>query len=526
MFDGTMNTIGGLGVFLIGMHLMTGGLRKLAGDKLRAFLARFTHNNVSGVMTGACTTAVIQSSSATTITAVGFVNAGLMRFTQALAIVIGANIGTTVTGWLVAGLGFKLKLLLLVQPLIFAGAFLVLFFKGKAASAGKALAGFGLIFVGLSMMQSGMSGMTEIITPDSFPGDTGDPRRREARILLVMMGIAITLITQSSSAGVAMAVTALNTGTLNLYQAAAMIIGMDIGTTFTAYLATVGATIQAKRTGYAHVIYNILTGIMAFIIMIPFFNLLGTAAPDFLTGESELVLVCFHTSFNALGVLLILPFMKPFAELLQRIVPDQKDVLTAGLENNLKNEPELALSAVNKTLLNISASSVELFLNKLSGETGQTTCKLLDDALMESRDYIAGVALNNHKKLYEMNLSAAHIIDHLDRMIVRLSENEAVRLLQDQKFDKVKNLITEVMKIKEEGFSSAAAEAALQELSDSLHKMDEQFRKKTFEECVSKVLSPGEAMDLQDTMRWLERNVYHLWRISYYFRLFEKSQNS
>jgi phosphate:Na+ symporter len=201
--------LGGVGLFLLGMLVLTGGLRGLAGDALRRLLARFTRSPVSGAIAGAVTTAVIQSSSATTVTAVGFVGAGLLSFPQALGIVFGANIGTTVTGWLVAILGFKLELATIAPPLLVAGVLLRLFASGTARQAGWALAGFSLLFIGIDALQQGMGAFEGRVTPENFPEDSPSGRLR-----LVLIGVAITLVTQSSSAGVATAMVALGTGAI------------------------------------------------------------------------------------------------------------------------------------------------------------------------------------------------------------------------------------------------------------------------------------------------------------------------
>ena len=235
VIDSVLLCLGGLGLFLLGMVVLTEGLRALAGRALRRLLSRFTRSPLSGAMTGAATTAVVQSSSATTVATVGFVGAGLLTFPQALGIVLGANVGTTITGWLVVLLGFKLELGTAALPIVLVGVLIRLFTGGRASSAGFAVAGFGLIFVGISLLQQGMGGFVGIVTPDSFPSDTWT-----GRLLLVVFGISFTLVTQSSSAGVAMALAAVNASAMTVQQAAAAVIGMDIGTTVTAVLATVG----------------------------------------------------------------------------------------------------------------------------------------------------------------------------------------------------------------------------------------------------------------------------------------------
>lgn len=247
-----LQAVGGLGIFLLGMLIMTEGLRALTGNAIQRLLIRFTQTPTSGALTGAIATAILQSSSATTVAAVGFVGAGLLTFPAALGIIFGANIGTTITGWLVALIGFKLQLGTLMMPLILIGVLMRLFAKVRPGQIGYALAGFGLIFVGIEAMQQGMAGLESHFLADTFPANTFT-----GRLILVLLGIVVTLITQSSSAGVAAALTALFTGTIEFEQAAALIIGMDVGTTVTAIIATIGGSVGSRRTGLSHIVYNL-----------------------------------------------------------------------------------------------------------------------------------------------------------------------------------------------------------------------------------------------------------------------------
>ena len=238
--------IGGIGLFIVGMIILTDGLRGMSGEWLRRFLAGSTQTPLRGAVAGAITTAAIQSSSATTVITIGFVSAGLLTFSQALGIIFGANIGTTLTGWLVAVVGFKLKLGAVIYPLIPLGAVLKLFGHGRLQSFGWALVGFSLLILGIETMKEGMVYFEGVITPEDFPEDT-----LLGRLQLVMLGAAITIVTQSSSAGVATALVALGAGLIAFPQAAALVIGMDVGTTFKAALATIGGSTATRRTGYA-----------------------------------------------------------------------------------------------------------------------------------------------------------------------------------------------------------------------------------------------------------------------------------
>jgi phosphate:Na+ symporter len=381
-------------------------------------------------MIGALTTAVVQSSSATTVATVGFVGAGLLTFPQALGIVLGANVGTTVTGWLVALLGFKLELGTAALPIVFVGVLIRLFAGGRASSAGFAVAGFGLIFVGISLLQQGMGGFVGIITPESFPGDTWT-----GRLLLVAFGIAFTLVTQSSSAGVAMALAAVNASAMTVQQAAAAVIGMDIGTTVTAVLATVGGSVHARRTGYAHAMYNLFAGTAAFLILVPFMRAFEHFAPRLLASEPELVLVGFHTFFNLLGVSIALPFATKFGGLLIRLVPLKLVPFAHSLDRSLLDAPAAALDALGTTLSDLTATTFEMILQLLSvtGTRGvEARVSQVRQALSETRDYVECIRSSPDEGwTSRRHLSAMHVIDHLDRLADRCAEAERWETLKE-----------------------------------------------------------------------------------------------
>ncbi|MCK5710977.1 MAG: Na/Pi cotransporter family protein, partial [Deltaproteobacteria bacterium] len=342
---------GGIGLFLLGMIVMTEGLRALAGNTIRSVLMRFTKSPVTGALTGAASTAVLQSSSLTTVAAVGFVEAELITFPDALGIIFGANIGTTFKGWIVVMLGFKLSLGSVFLPLVFVGAVLRLFTKGRLSTIGYSIAGFGLIFVGITFMQQSMSEMHDFISFENLPADT-----ISGRLLLVLIGVVFTAITQSSSAGVVATLTALYAGLINFNQAAALVIGMDIGTTITAVMATIGGSVGAKRTGFSHVIYNLLTGTGALLLITPYTHVWEYLAPGELVKNAEIALVGFHTFFNTIGVIIILPFTNQFARFMQRLIPGKASPYIEKLDYALLEDTDLALNAVQLAIKNESVA--------------------------------------------------------------------------------------------------------------------------------------------------------------------------
>src|SRR5690606_9225649 len=218
-------------LFLLGMSLMTDGLRFAAGDSLARILHKMTRNRFLGIFTGASMTALVQSSSATTLMTVGLVSAGLISFSNAVGIIFGANIGTTMTSWLVSLIGLKFKVSAFALPLVGIGSVAMLIGKGTWKFIGQAITGFGLLFVGIDFLQSGMIGLTGLFDPTQM-----HPETFFGRLILVLVGLLMTVVMQSSSAALASTLTALSTGAITLGAAGALVIGQNVGTTITAMI--------------------------------------------------------------------------------------------------------------------------------------------------------------------------------------------------------------------------------------------------------------------------------------------------
>ncbi len=511
--------LGGLGLFLLGMVVLTEGLRALAGRALRNVLTRFTRSPGSGAVTGAMTTAVVQSSSATTVAAVGFVGAGLLTFPQAFGIVLGANVGTTITGWLVALLGFKLKLGTAALPIVLVGVLMHLFTRGRVSSAGFAIAGFGLIFVGISLLQQGMGGLVGIITPESFPPDTWS-----GRLLLFLFGLVFTIFTQSSSAGVAMALAAVNASAMTVQQAAAAVIGMDVGTTVTAVLATIGGSVHARRTGYAHVMYNVLTGIGAFLILVPFMGALERFAPQVLVSEPELVLVGFHTFFNIVGVTIAVNFARQLASLMVRLVPMKPVPFARRLDRSLLESPAAALDALGTTLADLSATTFETIQRLISSTDRRgidARLAQVREALSETRNYVESVRTSTDEGwTYQRHLSAMHVIDHLDRLVDRCADTERWPPLRyDQQLEAIARKLVpaadEVRKALVQGEQSVA-EDNLEAVWRSVQDECRDYRGRALEQVAMGAFDAAEGAVRLDAARGLRRVAYHMWRIAHH----------
>lgn len=319
--------LGALGMFLYGMNLMSSGLQKAAGDKLRGFLSAMTSNPFKGVLTGLGITSIIQSSSATTVMVVSFVNAGLLTLTQAIGVIMGANIGTTVTAWLVAWLGFKADISILAIPLMLFGFLFSNSKKNKHQNIGELIVGFSLLFLGLSFMKESVPDLRE--TPQVLEFVRNWSSYGFGSVLLFLaFGTILTLVLQSSSATMAITLIMLSMGWIPFHMACAMVLGENIGTTITANIAAAVGNTQAKRAAMSHTIFNVFGVIWALILFKPFTALVGKvielfglpnpAADDFAVVEGSADtstaalygLSMLHTMFNTINTLILVWFIK------------------------------------------------------------------------------------------------------------------------------------------------------------------------------------------------------------------------
>jgi len=520
-----LSALGGIGLFLVGMLLLTDGLKALAGQRMKDTLARFTSTPLSGATTGALTTAIVQSSSATTVAAVGFVASGLLTFPQALGIIFGANIGTTFTGWLVAILGFKLDLGQIALPFVFLGAVLRLALKGRAAHVGQALAGFCLIFIGIEHLKTGLDAFSGLVTPTDFPPDTPF-----GRLQLVAIGILITLVTQSSSAGVATALAALGAGAISFPQAAALVIGMDVGTTFTAALATFGGGTMARRTGFAHVIYNLITGVMALMLLTPFNQI---ARPLIEGGDPQIALVAFHSVFNLAGVVLVLPFARPFARLIEWIVPEKGAPLTRMLDPLLLDDPRTATGLVRQTVDTLTDAVTGILQSRLAKPAPpqmEQDTKAIANAIFEARLYLDKIPALPRDPDQDRQIKALyHSLDHLGRLLHRCGQGERIlELSMDQRLSRLSNLLSRVILPRDERDlvtqNPASCEATLGRLCLLIKRQRWRQRDKLIARAAASSLPAETVWRKLDALRWLHRGSYHLWRLQVYRNVLQQKE--
>ena len=352
--------MGGLGLFIYGMKLMGDGLENAAGDGLKSILEKVTSNPMKAVIVGAVVTAIIQSSSATTVMVVGFVNAGLMNLAQATGIIMGANIGTTITAQLVS---FKLDQ---IAPLfVFAGTLIVMFARGKKRKdIGNIILGFGILFTGMGIMSASMKPLTSSPIFEQLIVTIGDNW-----FIGVIAGTAITAILQSSSATTGILVALATAGAINIDIALPIIFGCNIGTCITAMIASIGANKTAHKAAAIHLIFNIV----GTIIFLPFLGILGSFVKE-MTPDVSRQIANSHTVFNIVNTLLLLPFSKYLIMIVNKIIPGEDEVESAGpkyIDDRLLETPVIAAGQViketirmaNKSKKNLELS-VEAFTSK------------------------------------------------------------------------------------------------------------------------------------------------------------------
>jgi phosphate:Na+ symporter len=358
-----LDAAGGLALFLFAMLLLTDGLKAYAGDELKRLLERWTSTPLRGVFAGILITGVVQSSSAVTVAAIGFVNAGVLTLRQALGVIFGTNVGTTVTGWLVSLVGFGLKIESFALPILAVGVLLRLVSRGRRRQGlGTALVGFGLLFLGLAILKDAFSGFA--LGAGASAPEAGAP----GWLAMLVLGFLATLLTQSSSAAIAIILTAAAGGAVNLEAAAVAVIGANVGTTSTAAVAALKATPSAKRLALGHILFNVVTGAVAIALLPTLLWLVAFAAEWLGVAERPAVfLALFHTVFNVLGVALMLPFTGRLAAALERLFRSEEEELgrPQHLDATLAATPALAVGALREELQRLRAVASNLALAAL-----------------------------------------------------------------------------------------------------------------------------------------------------------------
>jgi phosphate:Na+ symporter len=508
--------LGGIGLFLLGMVLMTEGLKAAAGDTLRRLLSRFTGGPFRAVLSGAGATVLVQSSSATILTTIGFVSAGLLTFTQSVGVIFGAAAGTTSTGWIVSLLGLRLNISVVALPLIGVGALMRLLTQGRTASVGLALAGFGLIFVGIDTLQGGMQTLSARIDPAMFPGDT-----IPGRLLLVAVGVAMTVVMQSSSAAVATTLTALHSGTLRLEQAALLVVGQNMGTAVTAALASIGAAAAARRTALAHVLFNGFAGCLGLLMLPLLLHIVAWLREAGHPADVAVAIAAFHTGFNLLAVAVLLPLIGPFAALVTRLLPERGPVLTRNLDLSVAETGPVAVEAARRTTVEVGAlildAAQRLLRRRVPEPAVLQALEAADHALAETRHFLGAVRTSRSAPAeYRRHLAVLHALDHFDRMTETLRQPHPVQVIRsDPELGRFATTLAERLATPLPWLRGDAAEAPLDAVRRMSYEIADSRRAQRpllMAQTAAGAIDPDDALARLDAMRWLDRIAYHTWR--------------
>lgn len=358
--------LGSLALFLYGMKIMSEGLEKFAGSKLRAILAAMTNNRFMGVLTGIIITAIIQSSSATTVMVVSFVNAGLMTLAQSIGVIMGANIGTTVTAWVISAIGFKMDIAAFAIPLLAVGMPLMFSHRSSRKSVGEFIFGFSFLFMGLAFLQNAATSLDiGTMTANMLAGLPIDSFF--TILLFVLVGAFVTMIVQASAATMAITLMLFNMHIpgFGFEQAAALAMGQNIGTTITAFMASMAANTQARRAALAHMFFNVFGVILVLIIFYPACNAVDWFCTNVMeTGNDMYKLSTFHTAFNLLNTLLLIWFVPQIERFVCTVLPQKEqdeEYRLRFISAGLLSTAELSILEAKKEINNFAERCYKMF---------------------------------------------------------------------------------------------------------------------------------------------------------------------
>jgi len=549
----TISVLGGVGLFLLGMSVMTAGLKALAGSGLRTTLRRAAATPLSGTFWGAFVTLIVQSSSATTMTTIGLVSAGLLTFAQGLALVFGANVGTTGTGWLIALIGVRVSLTAAALPMIFIGALIHLLGRGRLAAAGGALAGFALVLYGLTTLQQGMGGLAERLHPADLPAIYGPGVSWWSGLLgvlaLIVVGLAMTAVMQSSTAAIAVTLSAHFAGAIGLDQGCALIIGQNIGTATSSALAAIGASSTAKRLALAYILFKVIAAVIA-LLLFPLTTPLLVRASRSIDGVT--LLAGYHTAYNVVGVAVLLPLIDRFTRLVERILPERASPLTRYLDPATLVTPLATEEAVRKTIarsLGSMCGAISVALPTIQEgttvrpEKSGVSVTDASDALRKAREFMTEASGPPESEDEERRLtSTLHALNHASRVAEIAGEKSEFGSVPSGSEDaRAAEVCAEAMRhavsiagevgalpggtdeapveaVDGETHVAASPETAgqaivlLEQCATTLRELQRTHRKVTLGSVAAGVLTADAAFSRVDAVRRLEALTHHAWR--------------
>ena len=439
-FYDLLKLLGSLAMFLYGMKIMSEGLQKFAGDRLRNILTAMTTNRVTGVLTGVLITALIQSSSATTVMVVSFVNAGLLSLSQSIGVIMGANIGTTVTAWIISALGFKVDMAAMSLPLLAVGVPLLFSGKSNRKSIGEFIFGFSFLFMGLSLLKANAPDLGKNPEMLSFVQNYTDMGFASV-ILFVLIGTVLTMIVQASAATMAITLIMCANGWISFELGAALVLGENIGTTITANLAALTGNTQSRRAAMAHLVFNIFGVIWVLCLFKPVTMGVSWFVEDIMQTVDPAVAVsfklsAFHTAFNICNVLILIWFVKFIETTVCKIIPQketEEEYRLRFITGGLLSTAELSIVQARK--------EINLFAERMSRMFG-----MLKDLLHETNE-------NEFNKLFSRIEKYENISDNMELEIANyLNKVTEGRLSSESKLE-IRGMLREVTEIESIGDS-------------------------------------------------------------------------
>jgi phosphate:Na+ symporter len=509
--------LGGIGLFLLGIHHLTEGLKGLSGDSLRRVLQRLVSGRVSAVASGALITVATQSSTATILTVIGFVGAGLITLSQAIAVNMGATLGTTSTPWMVAIFGLRIKIASAALPILGVGAFLWLVARGKTRSLGAVLAGFGLIFIGIDYLQTGMKGVSWNL--EALAG--GGPG---AMWILAGIGIVMTVVMQSSSAAAATTLVALDAGSLTFEQGCAMVIGQSIGTAATTGLAVIGGGLAVRRAALAHIAYSLITGVLAMLFLRPLTGAAEWVGSRLDDSHGVLALAAFSTIFKLAGIIAFYPWLDGFAWLIVRFSGEGTVSAVGRLEPLVAQAgAPVAIEAAWRAILEVARGAVDACQRRLAGEA--INYPPAGEAVKQIEHFLSSLALETTDlgTIGPRLVRLCHALDHLTEIQDDLTRIPPVAgdWQPPVCFETGSRALaawidaTKEPEMKPEPAVFRALEASSKQLSAER----KTIRAQLLEDIALQRTSAATARAGLDTLGWADAALYHAWRLAESLRI-------
>jgi phosphate:Na+ symporter len=547
-----ISILGGVGLFLLGMTVMTDGLKAMAGSALRTVLSKAAATPLRGAFWGAIATLIVQSSSATTMTTIGLVSAGLLTFPQGLGLVFGANIGTTGTGWLVALIGVRVSLTAAALPMIFVGALVKLLGSGRVAGAGAALAGFALVLFGLTTLQQGMGGLAERLNPADLPTVLAAPGAAWwsgmlGVLALVLVGLVMTAVMQSSTASIALTLSAHYAGAVGLDQACALIIGQNIGTATSSAMAAIGASTTAKRLAVAYILFKLIAAVIA-LALFPIVTPLLVRASNTVDGVT--LLAGYHTAYNVIGVAVLLPIVNSFTRFVERLLPDRNLALTRCLDPSALTVPIATEEAVRRTVARALGAVCQSLGGVLAGtlppDKAAPSAQEAAGALSQAQEFMSEVSGPPESPAEQRRLTATmHALDHAARLAEVAAETDSWTVHDGAEAVRATQLCADALQcaagiaahvaapgsglsddVQRKASSSERLDAPivgsalpmqeallrLEQCAKDLHSLQKDHRVATLSAIASGSITASEAMASVDAVRRMDAIAHHSWR--------------